>query len=124
MWRLLIADDHEFVRMSLRMILGGNPDWKVCGEATDGKQALEKVAALAPDAVILDLFMPVMNGFEAAAEIRRIAPSTKIVFFSLHDLAATAIRQGGDAFVKKSDAAKELTPTLERVLKQHKVAGA
>ena len=124
MWRVLIADDHEFVRMGLRMMLDGRPEWEVCGEAADGRQALEKVVELAPDAVILDLRMPVMNGFEAAAEIRRIAPSTEIVFLSMHDLADIAVRQGADAFVKKSNAAKELAPTLERVLKRYEVAGA
>ena len=106
------------------MLLAGNPDWQVCGEATDGRHALERVIELAPDAVVLDLSMPVMSGFEVAAVIRRIAPSTKIIFFSMHELPATAQQVGGDAFVRKSDAAKDLVVTLERVLKQHQAAGA
>jgi DNA-binding NarL/FixJ family response regulator len=122
--RLLIADDHEVTRMGVRMLLAENPQWEVCGEAIDGHQAIEKVMELAPDAVLLDLSMPVMNGFEVAAEIRRLAPSTKIIFFSMHDVPATAQQVGGDAFVKKADAAKDLVVTLERVLKRHEAAGA
>jgi DNA-binding NarL/FixJ family response regulator len=123
LWRLLIADDNEITRIGVRILLARNPEWEVCGEATNGKEAVEKVLELAPHAVILDLSMRVMNGFEAAAEIRKIAPLTKIVFFSVHDLPAQ-VRQIGDAFVKKSDAVKELAVTLKRVLKRYNVAGA
>ena len=106
------------------MLLAANSGWEVCGEATDGRQAIEKVIQLTPDAVLLDLSMPVMNGFEVAAEIRRLVPSTKIIFFSMHDVPATAHQVGGDAFVKKADAAKDLVVTLERVLKRYEVASA
>jgi len=58
---------------------------EVCGEAENGKQAIEKVKQLKPDLVLLDINMPVMNGVQAAYEIRRIAPSTKIIFFTIHD---------------------------------------
>jgi DNA-binding NarL/FixJ family response regulator len=122
--RLLIADDHEVTRIGVRMLLAANSGWEVCGEATDGRQAIEKVIQLTPDAVLLDLSMPVMNGFEVAAEIRRLVPSTKIIFFSMHDVPATAHQVGGDAFVKKADAAKDLVVTLERVLKRYEVASA
>lgn len=79
--RLLVADDNEVVRIGVRTLIGNNPDWQICGEATNGREAIAKVRELAPDVVILDLTMPVMNGFQAAVEIRRIASSTKIVFF-------------------------------------------
>jgi DNA-binding NarL/FixJ family response regulator len=71
---------------------------------------------LSPDVVILDLSMPVMNGFEAAVEIRRIAPSIKIVFLSVHDVPATAREVGADAFVSKTSSAEELVATIERVI--------
>ena len=100
--RLLIADDHEIVRTGVRTLLKGRPDWEICGEATNGRETIAKVFELSPNVVILDLSMPVLNGFEAATEIRRIAPSTKIVFFSVHDVPATAIEVGGDAFISKT----------------------
>jgi DNA-binding NarL/FixJ family response regulator len=122
--RLLIVDDHEVVRMGVRTLLAGNPQWEVCGEAADGRQALERIAELAPDLVILDLTMPVMNGFEAAAEIRRIAPSTKIVFFSMHETPVTARLVGADAFVAKGSAVKDLPAALTRILQRERRASA
>ena len=73
--RILIADDNEVVRLGLRALLNPNRDWEVCGDATNGRDAITMVWELSPDVIILDLSMPVMNGFEAAGEIRRIAPS-------------------------------------------------
>jgi DNA-binding NarL/FixJ family response regulator len=93
-----------------------NPKWSVCGEASNGKEALEQIAELMPDVVILDLTMPVMNGIETAEEIRRIAPSIKIVLFSMHDMPSTAQMLRADAFVAKSSAARDLPVALERVL--------
>jgi len=116
--RVLIVDDHAVVRMGVRIMLGENPKWEVCGEAEDGERALREIAELAPDIVILDISLPVMNGFEVAKEIRRIAPSTKIVFFSIHELSATARQIGGDGFVLKSSGVETLEATLESVLQR------
>jgi len=113
--RLLVADDHESVRKSVRTLLSTKKSWQVCGEAANGREAVEKAQQLHPDVIILDLNMPVMNGFEAALEIRRIAPSSKIVFFSVHDFAGKAERFGADAFVDKLSATQELVTTIERV---------
>ena len=68
--RVLIVDDHEIVRIGLRILLAGYPQFEVCGEAVDGRQAVAKVAELLPDVVIMDLSMPVMNGFDATKELR------------------------------------------------------
>lgn len=121
--RILIVDDHEVVRMAVRILLAGNPRWDVCGEAADGKRALCEVVRLVPDVVILDLSLPVMNGFEVATEIRRIAPSTKIVLFSVHEVPATARDLGIDAFVAKSSGVEVLAAALERVLQPCAPAG-
>jgi DNA-binding NarL/FixJ family response regulator len=91
----------------------------VCGEAENGKLAVEKVKELKPNIVILDYAMPVMNGIQAAYEIRRVAPATKILFFSVHDspdMMHAAHVMGADAFVRKSAAAAELLPALNRLL--------
>ena len=120
--RLLIADDNEVLRMGLRTLIGDKHDWQVCGEATNGDEAVTKVRELAPDLIILDLTMPVMNGFQAAAEIRRIAPSTKIVFFSAHEVPVTTSEVGADAFVSKLSPAQDLITTIERVTGQSRRA--
>jgi DNA-binding NarL/FixJ family response regulator len=89
---------------------------QVCGEAEDGPDALQKVLELAPDVVILDLTMPGMNGFETAARMREIAPTVKIVFYSIHEIPATARISGGDAFISKAAASQELIMTVNRVM--------
>src|SRR5690242_3389928 len=114
--RILIADDHEVVRMGVRLLLAGNPEWELCGEAVDGRQAIQKAVELVPDVVILDLTMPELNGFQAAQLIRRLTPSAKIIFFSMHEIPITARAVGGDAFVAKSSAARDLPAALQRVL--------
>ena len=113
--RLLIADDHEVMRLGVRSLLSHKRGWHVCGEATTGMEAVEKVCELSPDVVILDLSMPGMNGFEAAEKIRRSAPSTKIVIFSVHEIPASARIVGADAFVPKSADADDLISAIELV---------
>lgn len=91
--------------------------FEVCGEAQDGKEAIAKVVELKPDIVLLDINMPVMDGITAAAEIRRLAPATKIVFLTLHDTAALRehTRPLADGFVAKNAAGDELVSLLERL---------
>jgi two-component system, LuxR family, secretion system response regulator SsrB len=92
----------------------------ICGEAEDGRQALDQVRALNPDLVLLDINMPVMNGIQAAFEIRRIAPAIKILFFTVQEFtpeAEAAVRLlGVQGFVNKSSAGTDLVPTLKRLL--------
>src|SRR5579859_4235523 len=99
MLTVLLVDDHDIVRYGVRQLLSKDPRWTICGEAADGEHAIKQVKELAPDVVILDLTMPVMNGFTAAEEIKRIAPNTKIIMFSIHYAPATARTAGADAFV-------------------------
>jgi len=82
--KILIVDDSLPIRRLLRFFIENNTDWLVCGEAGNGLIAIEKVAECKPDAVILDLSMPVMNGLDAAREISRIAPAVQMVMFTLH----------------------------------------
>src|ERR1700686_3214257 len=114
--RLLIVDDHEVVRKGVRMLFSNTDSFEVCGEAQNGMEAIRMLPLLAPDVVILDLSMPGMNGFETAAKIRLIAPSIRIVFFSVHEIPSTALWVGADAFVSKSSTLQELVFTLNRVL--------
>jgi DNA-binding NarL/FixJ family response regulator len=91
----------------------------VCGEAENGKQAVEKVRELEPEVVLLDIQMPVMNGIQAAYEIRRISPATKILFFTVHhEEAASSVRLfGAEGVVTKSAAGTELIPALKRLVR-------
>ena len=114
--RVLIVDDHPIVRMGLQFLLANRPALVVCGEAENGREAIQKVLHLAPDLVILDLSMPLLNGFDTALEIKRIAPSTKIVLFSIHEIPSTAQILGADAFVQKGSPPGELVLTIQRVL--------
>ncbi|PYU20767.1 MAG: hypothetical protein DMG32_21750 [Acidobacteria bacterium] len=102
--KILIVDDHQAVRTTLRELL----DWhsfRVCGDAKDGKEAIERVIELKPDIVLLDINMPGMNGVAAAQEIRRVSPSTKIVFLTVHDAPDFKVgaRPWAHGFVPKSD---------------------
>ena len=83
--RILIADDNPAVRYVVRQLLEQNPGCEVCGEAQDGGAAVEMVAQLKPDIVILDFKMPVMNGLEAAYLIANFAPKTLILLFTGSD---------------------------------------
>lgn len=118
--RILLADDHQIVRRGLKSLIQGlGPNWEICGEAENGKEAVEKTMSLHPDLVILDISMPVQNGLEAAREIRRKSPDTKILILSMHDsphMKDEARKAGADAYVVKSAASDELRSSMERVL--------
>jgi DNA-binding NarL/FixJ family response regulator len=116
---ILLADDHEIVRRSLRALLAQQPHWKIY-EAADGQMAVDRFREIHPDVAILDIVMPVMSGIEAAYEIRRLAPRTKIILMSSHytqDEAALLARLFGDGnFVAKSEAGTDLVAAINRVL--------
>jgi two-component system nitrate/nitrite response regulator NarL len=115
--RILVVDDYRVARTTIRSLLKWHR-FDVCGEASNGTQAIERVRQLKPDVVLLDINMPGMNGIQAAYQIRQIAPSTKIVFFTIHEAPefVGAMHTLGDAFVAKSAAGTELIPTLNRLV--------
>src|SRR5215469_12092141 len=84
MTRILVADDSDVVRHGMRLLLRQHEGWEVCGEAVDGQEAVVKAHQLAPDVVVLDFAMPVMNGIEAARQIRKERPNTAIVLCSMY----------------------------------------
>jgi DNA-binding NarL/FixJ family response regulator len=117
--KILIVDDSPVIRRSIRSVIERNTKWQVCGEAENGKVAVEKVKQLHPDVVILDWQMPVMNGVEAAKQIRQIAPSPTILMFTMHDcarLAKDAYAAGVKEIFSKSDhVAEHLVTALDAV---------
>jgi DNA-binding NarL/FixJ family response regulator len=107
------------VRRGVRSILLSRPDVEVCGEACDGKEAIEKALELKPDVIVLDLTMPVMGGFAAAAELRRRLPDVPILFYSIHDgayLVAEAKRLGVQGFVSKSRISETLLEAIDALV--------
>lgn len=79
---VLIADDQELIRRMLCFLFASQKDFEVCGEAENGQEAVEMARVLQPDLILLDLSMPVMNGIEAACELKRLMPMTPIIVFS------------------------------------------
>jgi DNA-binding NarL/FixJ family response regulator len=117
--RILIVDDHEVVRQGLRTILSARPDWQICGEAENGKQAVEEARRLQPDIIILDVTMPVMSGLEAIQELRKSNLEGRVLIFSMHDsrsLVRTLQKSGAGGYVIKSRAARDLIRAVEALL--------
>jgi len=115
-FRILVADDHEVVRRGLSALLRAQPEWDVCGEAANGREAVEKAAAMRPDVVILDVGMPNLNGLEATRQILRANPQTKILILTLHDsdqIVREVLDAGARGFLLKSDAARDLVAAVE-----------
>ena len=79
---LLIVDDNPFIRKTLCELFQGEADFEVCGEAENGKEAIEKAQELHPDLIVMDLSMPVMNGIDAARALRRLMPTVPLIIFS------------------------------------------
>jgi DNA-binding NarL/FixJ family response regulator len=79
---VLIADDHDMTRKALCELFASQQDFEVCGEAENGKEAVEMAQVFTPDLILLDLSMPVMNGIEAACELKRLMPMVPIIVFS------------------------------------------
>lgn len=118
--KVLIVDDHEIVREGIRRLLtGSRPDWEICGEATNGKQAVDNAKLLNPDVVILDITMPGMSGLEAAPQIVKLGLGCRILIFTMHDSGrlVTEIRDAGaHGYVQKSQAARDLVVAIECLL--------
>lgn len=114
--RILVADDHEVVRRGIRTLLEARSAWEVCGEASTGREAVEKAKRLKPDVVLLDITMPDRSGLEAIPEILQVDPKAKIVVLTMHDsghIASRAIAAGASGLVLKSDAARDLILALD-----------
>lgn len=113
--RVLIVDDHTIVREGLRAILAYHQEVEVVGEASNGVEAIARVAELHPDVVVIDIAMPGMNGIEATRLIRERHPSTAVVVLSQHsdrEYVTSALRAGASGYVLKDAAGADLITAL------------
>jgi DNA-binding NarL/FixJ family response regulator len=120
--RILLADDHDVVRRGVRELLEAREEWTVCGEASDGREAVHMVAKLAPDLAVLDISMPGLNGLEATRMIRRGCPATDVIIFTLHEeerLIRDALLAGARGIVSKADGGGQIVLAVE-ALSRHK----
>ena len=114
--RVLLADDHVFLRAAFEKLLA--PECDVIGEVPDGRALVTAAELLKPDIIVIDISMPVLNGFEAGRRIKDRLPAVKLVFVTLYDdcdLAAEAFRAGASAYVVKGRAASELRIAIREV---------
>ncbi len=116
MIRILIADDHEVVRMGLRAILEAQPNWEVVAEAGDGREAIEQALSTKPQVAIVDYALPFFNGVEVTRRIRAKLPSTEVLIFTMHDndtLLRDLLEAGARGFLLKADAKRFIISAVE-----------
>ncbi|HTS05173.1 MAG TPA: response regulator transcription factor [Candidatus Eisenbacteria bacterium] len=117
--QILIVDDFEHWRNSVRSMLKRNPRFRVVGEGRDGIEAVDKAATLRPHVVLLDIGMPRLNGIEAAKRIRKACPESKIIFLTQEDssdIQSAALDTGAVAYLLKATAGSKLLPAIERAM--------
>jgi two-component system, NarL family, response regulator NreC len=119
MARILVAVDHEPMRMAVRSLIRMHPAWEICGEAEDGRQAVAKATELKPDLVLLDFEMPVANGIKAGSEICSAMPRTRIVMYTLRktpELEIAAKLVGIRQVVGPDDGSLDLCSAIQKEL--------
>jgi CheY-like chemotaxis protein len=118
-WRILLVDDNEPVRRSVETLLHSHKDWFVCGEASDGLQAVAEAKSLRPDLIIMDVSMPNMNGLEATRVILREVRESRVLIISQNDPAIVrrqAVEAHALGFVEKSNIQRDLIAAVECIL--------
>src|SRR5690348_3784475 len=123
LFRILVADDHEVVRHGLRALLEAQTSWTVCGEASDGEDAVATAIEMKPDLVVLDIGMPKLNGLEATRQILASLPNAKVLILSLYEseqMIQEVLASGARGYLLKSDASRYLVKAAD-VLKNGKV---
>ena len=121
--RILVVDDHEPFRRFVYSILEGQANLQVIGEVEDGLQAVQQAESLQPDMILLDIGLPLLNGIEAARQIRRVAPNARIIFLTQecsHDVVQEAFNLGAWGYVIKAQAGSELLAAVEAVSQETK----
>jgi DNA-binding NarL/FixJ family response regulator len=116
--RLLLADDHTLLLEGIRLML--EPEFELVGSVEDGQSLLTAAKTLKPDVILLDISMPALNGIDAARRLRKLLPSAKLIFLTMHadaDYVAEAFRAGAMGYLLKRAAASELRIAIREVIK-------
>jgi DNA-binding NarL/FixJ family response regulator len=116
--RIVLVDDHEVVRLGLKSLLERHPQFEVVGEASSARDALEQVAALEPDVVVMDIRLPGTSGIEACEQIVDQYPKIKVIMLTSYaedEMLFSAIRAGASGYVLKQIASEELVKAIEAV---------
>jgi DNA-binding NarL/FixJ family response regulator len=117
---ILLVDDFDDWRRTVREMLRAHPQLQVIGEASDGLEAVRKAEELRPDLIVLDIGLPKLNGIEAARQIRQLSPNSKILFLSQDnslDPEELALSTGAQGYVYKARVRSDLLPAIEAVLR-------
>jgi two-component system NarL family response regulator len=118
--RVLIADDHALFRRALEMVLQGEPGIELVGQAADGAEAVQLAGATLPDVVLMDIRMPKITGIEAARQVRKVAPSAKIVMLTSSDEEddrSAAIRAGASGYLLKDIPLDEVAGAVRALIR-------
>jgi DNA-binding NarL/FixJ family response regulator len=118
--RVLLADDHELIRSGLRIVLDAQPDIEVVAEAADGAEAVRICLAETIDLAVIDVAMPRMTGLQAAEELRRRCPDTRVLMLSMHDNEQyffAALKAGASGYVLKSAANRDLVAAIRSAMR-------
>ncbi len=116
--RVFLADDHAVVRDGLRLMLETHDDMQVVGEAADGREAVEGVAEMQPDVVVMDISMPELNGVDATRELQELAPDVRVLILSMHGTSEhvrRALDAGAVGYVRKESAGGEIIDAVRTV---------
>jgi DNA-binding NarL/FixJ family response regulator len=114
--RILIADDHEFIRRGIRAVLEKQPNCEIVGEAADGREAVQLAATSLPDIAILDVTMPELNGFDATRQMLQENPNIKVLVLSMHEseqIVREVLASGARGYILKSDAGRDLLSAVD-----------
>src|SRR5262245_5189893 len=116
--RILVADDHDVVRMGVRLLLESQPGWTVCGEARTVRQAVVKAVELRPDVIVLDVRMPELNGVEVTRQILKSMPASSLIvtMYDSDRMARAAIEAGASGYLSKADAGQVLIDAVNALL--------
>ncbi|UCE56465.1 MAG: response regulator transcription factor [Desulfobacterales bacterium] len=117
---IFLADDHTIVRQGLAKLIEAEPNFKVIGEAQNGRQAVRKVERLNPDIVIMDIAMPLLNGIEATRQIKKLSPQTKVIILSMHShdrYISELISLGASGYLLKDSTGAEIIKAISAAMK-------